>query len=311
MSAASPHEHHDHDFRTVGGRVGGEPADPGARPGLARHDHVRIERARGAAFVDRAQEAVREPAQHGARGKAPALVGGEAVGPAHLRLVDDAAVHGGGEKHGQLYGGRRHARGVAREMADLAGPDRHRDRPRGLALEVDAGRAAQAQQLRVVVDALVAQALAHPLEIGVAGLGQRLAQVHDAMAGPDPAPAGAVVRRLRRDHAFREPRHRHHDLEDGAGLVGGGHPALRVDERHHAPGVGVHRHYGARRALEAAPARLPDLEVTRRRRGRNDEGRQRRRARPRPRRAAAARGAGWGGVGDRIRGQAEGEGQAE
>ena len=50
VAAARPHEHHHHDFGAIGGGVGREPAHAGARPRLPGHDHVRIERAGGAAL---------------------------------------------------------------------------------------------------------------------------------------------------------------------------------------------------------------------------------------------------------------------
>ena len=94
--------------------------------------------------------------------------------------------------------------------------------------EVDPGRRAQSQQVRVVLHLRVAEPLADPLEVRVARDGQRAAQVDRAVARPHPAPALAVVGGLRRDHALGQARDRHDDLEHRAGLV-------RVD---HARSVG-------------------------------------------------------------------------
>ena len=124
------------------------------------------------------------------------------------------------------------------------------------------------------MDALVAELLAHPGEVRVAGLRERLAQVQGPVARPEPAATRAVVDAVRRDDALREARDGHHDLEDRAGLVGGGHAAQRVDQRDDAPGVRVHRHHRPGRALEPAATGFAHFEVPRGGGGRHHEGGQ-------------------------------------
>ena len=283
-------EHHHHQLRPVGGRVGREPAERRAGAGLAGHRHLGIEGRAGAALVDRACEAVAQALEPRALGQPPALGGREALGAADLRLEHDAAVHGRREQHGELQRRGRDPLRVAREVADRAGLHELRHAARRLPGEVDARRLAQAQQVRVALHLLVPELLAHPLEVGVARDRERALEVDRPVARPHPAALAAAVGGVGRDHAFGEPGDPDDDLEHRAGLERPLHPERRVHERVDAPGARVHRDDGALRLPETAASRLADREVPGGGARRQDHGRGRRHA-PRARRGAALDGA--------------------
>ena len=134
--------------------------------------------------------------------------------------------------------------------------------PARLPRHVDARGGAQAQQPRVVLHLRVAELLAHPLEVRVAGRRPARAAGRWARArATASSAAAAVVRALRRDDALGQAGQADHDLEDRARLVGALDALRRVHDGDHAAGVRVHGDDRSVQRAQAAAAGFADRDV--------------------------------------------------
>ena len=233
VAVAVPQEHHDHELRLVGRRVRREPARAPSRSRSCRRRRPRDRRRRGAAFVDRAQEAGRSrPSSRVPGGSRQRSLGMKPSGPPTCGLSTTPPLMVAESSTASCTAEVAMPSGVAREVArPPQGCTNSGTRPAVSPVRLMPDGLAEPEQLRVALDLLVAELLADPLEVGVARDGQGAPQADGAVAGPRPAALAAVVGGVGRDDALREARDPDDDLEHRAGLIGALHPERRVHER--------------------------------------------------------------------------------
>ncbi len=266
--------------------------------GLARDVQAREPRRRPGALLDDRGQGVPEKRPHHRRELHPLrhLAGG-AVGQGAVRLRH--ALHEAGLPQDAAVGHRsHHPRDLERGHQQLALPDGHvhgvpglpralapraggreRHEPESLAAQVDAGRRAQAEGLRVPGHRVAADLEAGLVEVDVARLGDGGAQVHVAVPARLPVLERPVTQAElpvavdpvhRGERALLEPGRGHDDLEHRAGRVlplqGAVHerghrvlhqaqPLVAVD----VPGEAIERERGTRRqGQHVAVARIQD-----------------------------------------------------
>ena len=271
LAAAAPvlDEHGEGDPRVVGGREGQEPA---VREHLERVRRLReprlrhhLRRARLAAHLDRLESRARQPVPSATTARIPSLTaaivsgripsGTGASAPPGRGLgqvgVDEAAAvrdHRGHPGHLQRCrvhlpladGDRDRLARVPGRLEDAHLPLRARHEARALVGQVDAGRGAEAHELRPLREAADLEADPDLEEVDVARVRDRAAQVHDPVAARavedrvvDGEVARAVEGRRRRDDALLERGRRGDDLERAARRV------RALDDAVHERGPGV------------------------------------------------------------------------